>query len=114
VVGPLATLRQRADGRDAAPDHAEVQRGDAEAGHRAPERLAPTGQRAGQQGGPADRQREVHRRGGGEEDRGALLARQDDRPRRPRAVEQVLAAQQRDDRRREPGQRRAGQACLQN
>jgi hypothetical protein len=107
VVGPLATLRQRADGRDAAPDHAEVQRGDAEAGHGAPQRLAPARQRPGQQGGPADRQREVHRRGDEEKDRGALLARQDDRARGPRAVQQVLAAQQRDDGRREPGQRRA-------
>jgi hypothetical protein len=114
VVGPLATLWQRADGRDAATDHAEVQHGDAEARHGAPERLAPARQSPGQHGRPTERQREMHRRGGDEEDGGPLLARQHDRPRRPRAVEQVLAAQQRDDRRREPGQRRAGQTCLEN
>jgi hypothetical protein len=114
VVGPLAALRQLADGRDAAADHAEVQRGDAEAGHRAQERLAPVRERPDEHGRPTERQREVHWRRGGEEDRRALLARQDHRARGPRAVQQVLPAQQRDDGRREPGERRARQACLQD
>ena len=105
MVGPLTALRQRADGGDPAPDDAEVERRDR---HRPGDGAGGLGagrQDRGEDRGPAEREPEVDRHGGGEQHGGPALARQDDRAGGAPAGEHVVAAQQRP---RGGGQGRAG------
>ena len=103
VVGPLPALGERADGRDAAADQAEVERGDRQAAERAVERLAPRWQRRGEDRRPAEGEREVHRHRGRELHAGAG-ARDHDGAGGAGAGEEVVAARERDDRGRDAGE----------
>jgi hypothetical protein len=110
VVGPLARLRQGTDGRQPAADQPEVERGDREAAGEARERLAPARQHAFQRERPAERQRQVDRDGGRQQLERPALARQQQRAGRPRALEDVVAADERDRRRRPAAEDGSGEA----
>jgi hypothetical protein len=78
VIGPLPSLRERADRRDAPPDHQQIEGGDPQPRHDSPRRLGATRQHDRHHARPAERQREVNGHCGHQQRRSAPTAGQQD------------------------------------
>jgi hypothetical protein len=76
VVRPLSALWERPDGGDPPADQRQVERRDHQSANDAPGGFATARQGGGHDRRPADRDREVNGRGGGQQHRGTPLMRQ--------------------------------------
>jgi hypothetical protein len=110
MVGPLAALRERSDGRDPPADQREVERRDRDSAHDAPRRLATMRQGDGHDRRPTERDRKMNRRGDRKQHHCAPLMRQHHGAGGAGPLQHVLASHQRPHRRGDCRTRRPSQA----